>query len=134
VTNLAYRLTNRDISINEYVASARDLAYITTSVRSILETSIELIQCQVEELKVYKIEELGDEVLKLNQGLIAGISVGDRFILSESNFSTSQNPISSDQLETLAIAEVIRTTQYNADLIIVEGPNQDLYSVSAIPF
>ena len=134
VTNLAYRLTNRDISINEYVASARDLAYITTSVRSILETSIELIQCQVEELKVYKIEELGDEVLKLNQGLIAGISVGDRFILSESNFSTSQNPISSDQLETLAIAEVIRTTQYNADLRIVEGPNQDLYSVSAIPF
>ena len=79
-------------------------------------------------------DEAGASTIKLNQGTIAGISVGDQFILSESNFSTSLNPISSDQLESLAIAEVIRTAQYDADLRIIEGPSQDLYSLSAIPF
>jgi hypothetical protein len=85
-------------------------------------------------LKTYLADEPGPEIIKLNQGIISGISVGDRFILSESNFSTSLNPISSDQLESLAIAEVIRIAEYNADLRILEGPSQDLYSLSAIPF
>jgi len=136
LTNFAARLNNKNISFNESSSSARDLAHITASFRSVLESSTELINCEVEELKTYWADgdEAGAETIKLNQGMIAGISVGDRFILSESDFSTSLNPISSDQLESLAIAEVIRTAQYNADLRIVEGPSQDLYSLSAIPF
>lgn len=136
LTNFASRLNNRNISLNESYSSAQDLAYITASFRSVLESSTEQINCEVEELKTYLVngEGAGAATIKLNQGVIAGISVGDRFILSESNFSTSLNPISSDQLESLAIAEVIRTTEYNADLRIVEGPSQELYSLSAIPF
>ena len=137
LTNFTSRLNYKNISSNESSSSsARDLAYITSSFRSVLESSTAQINCEIEELKTYRAGVDGEdaETIKLNQGIIAGISVGDRFILSESNFSTSLNPISSDQLESLAIAEVIRTEQYNADLRIVEGPSQELYSLSAIPF
>jgi hypothetical protein len=136
LTNFTSRLNYKNISFNESSSSARDLAHITASFKSVLESSTTQINCEIEELKTYRadVDEEGAATIKLNQGIIAGISVGDRFILSESNFSTSLNPISSDQLESLAIAEVIRTSQYNADLRIVEGPSQDLYSLSAIPF
>ena len=136
LTNFTSRLNYKNISFNESSSSARDLAHITASFGSIIESSTEQINCEIEELKTYWADgdEAGAATIKLNQGIIAGISVGDRFILSESNFSTSLNPISSDQLESLAIAEVIRTAQYDADLRIVEGPSQDLYSLSAIPF
>ena len=136
LTNFTSRLNLKNISSNESSSSARDLSYITASFRSVLESSTAQINCEIEELRTYwaGVDGEGAETIKLNQGIIAGISVGDRFILSESNFSTSLNPISSDQLESLAIAEVIRTEQYNADLRIVEGPSQDLYSLSAIPF
>ena len=136
LTNFTSRLNYKNISFNESSSSARDLAHITASFKSVLESSTAQINCEIEELKTYRadVDGEGAATIKLNQGIIAGISVGDRFILSESNFSTSLNPISSDQLESLAIAEVIRTAQYNADLRIVEGPSQDLYSLSAIPF
>ena len=136
LTNFTSRLNYKNISFNESSSSARDLAHITASFRSIIESSTEQINCEIEELKTYLADEdeAGASTIKLNQGIIAGISVGDQFILSESNFSTSLNPISSDQLESLAIAEVIRTAQYDADLRIIEGPSQDLYSLSAIPF
>jgi hypothetical protein len=136
LTNFRSRLNYKNISFSESSASARDLAYITASFRSVLESSTAQINCEIEELKTYWTDVDGESAatIKLNQGIIAGISVGDRFILSESNFSTSLNPISSNQLESLAIAEVVRTAQYNADLRIVEGPSQDLYSLSAIPF
>ncbi|MEZ7830173.1 MAG: hypothetical protein QMC06_01365 [Gammaproteobacteria bacterium] len=136
LTNFTSRLNYKNISFNESSSSARDLAHITASFKSVLESSTAQINCEIEELRTYwaGVDGEGAETIKLNQGIIAGISVGDRFILSESNFSTSLNPISSDQLESLAIAEVIRTEQYNADLRIVEGPSQELYSLSAIPF
>ena len=136
LTNFTSRLNYKNISFNESSSSARDLAYITASFKSVLESSTAQINCEIEELKTYLSDVDGESAatIKLNQGIIAGISVGDRFILSESNFSTSLNPISSDQLESLAIAEVIRTAQYSADLRIVEGPFQDLDSLSAIPF
>ena len=124
------------MSSSESFSSARDLAHITAVFRSILGLSTEQIDCEVEKLKTYWAggDEAGIKTIKLNQGGVAGVNVGDRFILSESDFSTSLNPISSDQLERLAIAEVIRTAQYSADLRIVEGPSQDLYSLNAIPF
>ena len=136
LTNFTSRLNYKNISFNESSSSARDLAHITASFRSIIDSSTEQINCEIEELKTYLADEdeASASTIKLNQGIIAGISVGDQFILSESNFSTSLNPISSDQLESLAIAEVIRTAQYDADLRIIEGPSQDLYSLSAIPF
>ena len=136
LTNFTSRINYKNISFNESSSSARDLAYITASLRSVLESSTKQINCEIEELKTYRedVGGAGAATIKLNQGIIAGISVGDRFILSESNFSTSLNPISSDQLESLAIAEVVRTAPYHADLRILEGPSQDLYSLSAIPF
>ena len=136
LTNFAARRNNENMSSSESFSSARDLAHITAVFRSILALSTEQIDCEVEKLKTYWAggDEAGIKTIKLNQGGVAGVNVGDRFILSESDFSTSLNPISSDQLERLAIAEVIRTAQYSADLRIVEGPSQDLYSLNAIPF
>ena len=134
IANFASRFNTQNLSLGDPSASAQDLALISANFRSILSDSMDQVSCEVEELKTYRAEGAEGGVLKLNQGLIAGINVGDRFILSESNFSTSLNPISSDQLENLAIAEVIRTSQYSADLRIIEGPYQDLYSLSAIPF
>ena len=72
--------------------------------------------------------------MRLNQGVVAGISIEDCFILSESNFSRSLNPISSDQLENLALAEVVRVSQFSSDIRILEGPDQTVVSLSAIPF
>jgi hypothetical protein len=37
-------------------------------------------------------------------------------------------------LDKLAIAEVVSSSQYSADLIVVEGPEQDALFLSAIPF
>jgi hypothetical protein len=135
LTRLVSRIDMRDLTPNETSASARDLAFISASLRSVLGASVERINCDVEELKTYRAGGPdGGGTLRLNQGLVAGINIGDRFILSESNFSTSLNPISSDQLEDLALAEVIRTSQFSSDIRILEGPDQDVVSLSAIPF
>ena len=99
-----------------------------------IDKSIAQINCDVEELKVYRPLEMADRTLRLNQGALANVSIGDRFILSTSNFSSPQNSISSDQLDKLAIAEVVSSSQYSADLIVVEGPEQDDLFLSAIPF
>jgi hypothetical protein len=99
-----------------------------------IDKSIAQINCDVEELKVYRPLEMADRTLRLNQGALANVSIGDRFILSTSNFSSPQNSISSDQLDKLAIAEVVSSSQYSADLIVVEGPEQDALFLSAIPF
>ena len=114
--------------------SAKELAFISDNLRSVLASSIEEINCDLEELKTYIKRNAEGETLKLNQGLVAGINIRDRFLLSESNFSSSLNPISSDQLENLAIAEVIRTSQFRSDIRILEGPDQVAHSLSAIPF
>ena len=125
----------RDFTPNETSATARDLAFISAGLRSVLGASVERINCDVEELKTYRVGGPdGDGILRLNQGLVAGINIGDRFILSESIFSKSLNPISSDQLQDLALAEVIRTSQFSSDIRILEGPDQDGVSLSAIPF
>ena len=42
------------------------------------------------------------------------------------------NPIST-QLENLAIAEVLKS-QYSSMLRVIEGSQQDLYSLNAVPF
>ena len=125
----------RNFTPNESAASAGDLAFISAGLRSVLGSSVDRITCDIEELKTYRAEGSADDAtLRLNQGLVAGINIGDRFILSESNFSTSLNPISSDQLENLALAEVIRVSQFSSDIRILEGPEQNVASLSAIPF
>ena len=125
----------RNLTPNETSASARDLAFISAGLRSILGSSVDKINCDIEELKTYRVGGSADDgVLRLNQGLVAGINIGDRFILSESNFSRSLNPISSDQLENLALAEVVRVSQFSSDIRILEGPDQNVASLSAIPF
>jgi hypothetical protein len=132
---LVSRMNMRNLTPNETSASARDLAFISAGLRSILGSSVDKINCDIEALKTYRAGGSADDgVLRLNQGLVAGINIGDRFILSESNFSTSLNPISSDQLENLALAEVIRVSQFSADIRVLEGPEQDVASLSAIPF
>jgi hypothetical protein len=132
---LISRMNMRNLTPNETSASARDLAFISAGLRSILGSSVDKINCDIEELKTYRVGGSADDgVLRLNQGLVAGINIGDRFILSESNFSTSLNPISSDQLENLALAEVIRVSQFSSDIRVLEGPEQDVASLSAIPF
>ena len=72
--------------------------------------------------------------MRLNQGLLSGINIGDRFILSESDFTSGMNPISSTQLENLAIAEVTEISEYSSVLRVIEGSQQDLYSLNAVPF
>ena len=72
--------------------------------------------------------------MRLNQGLLSGVNIGDRFILSESDFTTGMNPISSTQLENLAIAEVTEISEYSSVLRVIEGSQQDLYSLNAVPF
>ena len=135
LTKLVSRIDMRDVIPVETSASARDLAFISASLRSVLEASVEEINCGVEELKTYRAGgPAEDGTLRLNQGLVAGINIGDRFILSESNFSRSLNPISSDQLENLALAEVVRVSQFSSDIRILEGPDQNVVSLSAIPF
>ena len=115
-------------------ASARDLSVISQVFKSILERAANQINCEVEMLKTYEdSQSIGDRIT-LNHGLLAGINIGDRFLLSESDFSTGVNPVSSSQLENLAIAEVTQTSEYNSVLRIVEGSRQDLYSLSAVPF
>ena len=135
LTKLVSRIDMRDVIPVETPASARDLAFISASLRSVLEASVEKVNCGVEELKTYRAGgPAEDGTLRLNQGLVAGINIGDRFILSESNFSRSLNPISSDQLENLALAEVVRVSQFSSDIRILEGPDQNVVSLSAIPF
>ena len=85
-------------------------------------------------LKTYSAQGSDNTQLILNHGIVAGINIGDRFLLSESDFISGINPISSNQLENLAIAEVTQTSEYSSVVRIIEGPQQDLYSLSAIPF
>lgn len=135
LAKLVSRIDMRDVIPDETSASARDLAFISASLRSVLGASVEKINCSVEELKTYRAGgPIEEGTLRLNQGLVAGINIGDRFILSESNFSRSLNPISSDQLENLALAEVVRVSQFSSDIRILEGPDQNVVSLSAIPF
>ena len=120
------------VNLNIEPANAADLAAMSSSFGEMIIGATRRIGCGVEELVAY--QSSTSNGLTLNQGQFAGVSVGDQFILSESNFSTSQNPISSSQLENLAIARVISIDDYSSELQIVEGPAQALSSLSAIPF
>ena len=127
-------ITEENLSSNETVASARDLSVISQIFKSILEQAANQINCEVEVLKTYDFEASFDDGMRLNQGLLSGVSIGDRFILSESDFTTGMNPISSTQLENLAIAEVTEISEYSSVLRVIEGSQQDLYSLNAVPF
>ena len=127
-------ITEENLSSNETVASARDLSVISQIFKSTLEQAANQINCEVEVLKTYASEASFDDGMRLNQGLLSGVNIGDRFILSESDFTTGMNPISSTQLENLAIAEVIEISEYSSVLRVIEGPQQDLYSLNAVPF
>ena len=127
-------ITEENLSSNETVASARDLSVISQIFKSILEQAANQINCEVEVLKTYDSEASFDDGMRLNQGLLSGVNIGDRFILSESDFTTGMNPISSTQLENLAIAEVTEISEYSSVLRVIEGSQQDLYSLNAVPF
>ena len=127
-------ITEENLSSNETVASARDLSVISQIFKSILEQAANQINCEVEVLKTYDSEASFDGGMRLNQGLLSGVNIGDRFILSESDFTTGMNPISSTQLENLAIAEVSEISEYSSMLRVIEGSQQDLYSLNAVPF
>ena len=127
-------ITEENLSSNETVASARDLSVISQIFKSILGQAANQINCEVEVLKTYDSEASFDDGMRLNQGLLSGVSIGDRFILSESDFTTGMNPISSTQLENLAIAEVTEISEYSSVLRVIEGSQQDLYSLNAVPF
>ena len=58
LTNFTSRINYKNISFNESSSSARDLAYITASLRSVLESSTKQINCEIEELKTYR-EDVG---------------------------------------------------------------------------
>ena len=127
-------ITEENLSSNETVASARDLSVISQIFKSILEQAANQINCEVEVLKTYDSEASFDDGMRLNQGLLSGVNIGDRFILSESDFTTGMNPISSTQLENLAIAEVTEISEYSSVIRVIEGSQQDLYSLNAVPF
>ena len=127
-------ITEANLSSNEAVASARDLSVISQIFKSTLEQAANQINCEVEVLKTYDSEASFDDGMRLNQGLLSGVNIGDRFILSESDFTTGMNPISSTQLENLAIAEVTEISEYSSVLRVIEGSQQDLYSLNAVPF
>ena len=127
-------ITEANLSSNEAVASARDLSVISQIFKSTLEQAANQINCEVEVLKTYDSEASFDDGMRLNQGLLSGVNIGDRFILSESDFTTGMNPISSTQLENLAIAEVTEISEYSSMLRVIEGSQQDLYSLNAVPF
>ncbi len=127
-------ITEANLSSNEAVASARDLSVISQIFKSTLEQAASQINCEVEVLKTYASEASFDDGMRLNQGLLSGVNIGDRFILSESDFTTGMNPISSTQLENLAIAEVSEISEYSSMLRVIEGSQQDLYSLNAVPF
>ena len=123
-----------NLSSNEAPASARDLSAITQVFKSSLEQAANQINCEVELLKTYDSGTPSNGGIRLNQGLLAGVSIGDRFLLSESDCTTGMNPVSSAQLENLAIAEVTSISEYSSVLRLVEGTRQDLYSLNAVPF
>ena len=127
-------ITEANLSSNEAVASARDLSVISQIFKSTLDQAANQINCEVEVLKTYGSEASFDDGMRLNQGLLSGVNIGDRFILSESDFTTGMNPISSTQLENLAIAEVTEISEYSSVIRVIEGSQQDLYSLNAVPF
>ena len=123
-----------NLSSDEAPASARDLSAISQAFKSSLEQAANQINCEVELLRTYDSGTSSNGGIRLNQGLLAGVSMGDRFLLSESDFTTGINPVSSTQLENLAIAEVTLISEYSSVLRLVEGSRQDLYSLNAVPF
>ena len=104
------------------------------SLQSVINSSTDLISCNIEELKLYSAVGTGPGSFKINQGEISGIEIGDKFIVSAARFSSSTRPITSSQLDNLAIGEVVRTSEYNSDFVITEGPIQTSVTLSATPF
>ena len=104
------------------------------ALQSVVVTSVNVVNCNVEELKLYTAAGMGPGSFKLNQGAIAGIAIGDKFIVSADRFSSARQPISSSQLDNLAIGEVVRTSEYSSDFIIIDGPIQAAAWLSATPF
>ena len=99
-----------------------------------MEQAANQINCEVEVLKTYDSEASFNDGMRLNQGLLSGVNIGDRFILSESDFTTGMNPISSTQLENLAIAEVTEISEYSSVLRVIEGTPTGLIFVKCSPF
>ena len=107
---------------------------LLNALQSVVVSSVNVINCNVEELKLYTAAGMGPGSFKLNQGARAGITIGDKFIVSADSFSSVRQPISSSQLDSLAIGEVVRTSEYSSDFIIMDGPTQAATWLSATPF
>jgi hypothetical protein len=116
------------------IAPASFESSLSDALQSVVSSSLTVINCSVEELKLYTAAGMGSGSFKLNQGARAGIAIGDKFIVSSESFSSARQPISSSQLDNLAIGEVVRTSEYSSDFIIMEGPAQAATWLSATPF
>lgn len=107
---------------------------LKSTLQRMLGRASDALRCQPETFAVYAQNVFSDSTPTLNQGAKAGIRRGDRFLLSTRKFTNAEQLVESDMLESLAIAEVIRVHQDNAELEILEGPNTPGLHTSAMPF
>ena len=76
---------------------------------------------------------LGTQTVKINRGSVAGVRMGDRFILSAKPLNPGETTLSPEVIDSIAIGEVSNTNFYSATLEIVAGQTHKPYLV-AIPF
>ncbi|HAU23051.1 MAG TPA: hypothetical protein DCX09_00060, partial [Gammaproteobacteria bacterium] len=76
---------------------------------------------------------LGTQTVKINRGSVAGVRMGDRFILSAKPLNPRETTLSPEVIDSIAIGEVSNINFYSATLEIVAGQTHKPYLV-AKPF
>ena len=79
------------------------------------------LQCEPHRFQLF-VDESGSGALEINAGLVAGISIGDKFLISTSS-DLLQEVLSNPKLDTLALARVESVDEHSAMLKKIAGPS-----------
>lgn len=79
------------------------------------------LQCEPHRFQLF-VDKSGSGALEINAGLVAGISIGDKFLISASP-DLLQEVLSNPKLDTLALARVESVDDHSARLKKIAGPS-----------
>ena len=79
------------------------------------------LQCEPHRFQLF-VDKSGSGALEINAGLVAGVSIGDKFLISASS-DLLQEVLSNPKLDTLALARVESVDDHSAMLKKIAGPS-----------
>ncbi|XXK44989.1 hypothetical protein ACMAY4_00215 [Porticoccaceae bacterium nBUS_17] len=116
---LFFPRVNRAYFKSQFPSSlAEDIEVLT---EEFIQAATMALQCEPHRFQLF-VDKSGSGALEINAGLVAGVSIGDKFLISASS-DLLQEVLSNPKLDTLALARVESVDDHSAMLKKIAGPS-----------